>query len=302
MSERHGAITAVGPVGYDDVETPRGAYRHLLGGSAVFFALAAAAFAPTRIVAAVGDDLDAGDLASLAACGVDTTGIRRLRGRSHHWAARYSADLARAETLDNDLGVMAGWSPVLPSLGAGDVLFVGSLEPATQLALVASAPGDVFTLLDTQAHWIAHDRTTLLEAARGASLLCVNDDEAMRLAGATDPDAAAGALLAAGCAAVVVKAGTSGATLHHRGGRYVCPALPLAAIGDPTGAGDAFAGGLAGHLATAASRDTGAVAASLRYGVACATLRLELPPGERVRAWSRAEIRGRAAALAVVRT
>lgn len=296
------AITAIGPIGYDDVQTPAGTFRGLLGGSAVFFGLAAAALAPARIVAAVGSDLRAEDLALLAAHGIDVSAVRRVAGRSHRWVARYADDRSPAETLENDLGVMAGWTPPLPSLARGDLLFIGSLEPAVQLALVRAAPPGVYTVVDTQPHWIAQDRPTVLEAMRRASLVCVNQAEATALGGAAGVDDAAGALLGLGCGAVVVKLGMRGAALYGREGRWTCGAAATRAIGDPTGAGDSFAGGVAGHLATQPARDLSALASALPYGAACASLRLELPAGERVRRWTREEIGRRAASVQVVRT
>lgn len=295
--EGSASVVGVGPIGYDDVETPFGSYRHLLGGSAVFFGLAAAVFAPTRIVAAVGDDLRASDLELLASHGVDVSRVTRLKGRSHHWSARYAADLSAAETLENDLGVMAGWLPTLPEQRAGDLLFLGSLEPTVQVTLVRGVHPGVFTVLDTQSHWIELDRRGVLEATRGSTMICVNEVEAMQLTGAGTIDDAATALLDNGSEVVVIKSGMQGATLHHAEGRYKCPSIRAKRIEDPTGAGDSFAGGMLGHLATLATRDLPALAEALCYGVACSSLTVERPAAQRVRSWSLEEIRERRGSL-----
>lgn len=287
------SIVCVAPLGYDDIETPHGTYRHLLGGSAFFFGLAAAIFAPTRIVAAVGSDFDARDLALLATQGVDVSRVARLEGRTHHWSARYAADLSTAETLVNDLGVMDAWEPVLPEQCPGDLLYIGSLGPRIQAAASRSAQPGVFTVFDTQSHWIARDRDAVLEACTSCAMACLNEDELMQLTRAATITDAAAALLEGGNEALVVKSGARGASLFHRQGQAFCPSLPPDGVEDPTGAGDSFAGGMVGHLATLEERDFAALSEALAYGVACASIAVGRPAGRRAPGWSITEVQRR---------
>lgn len=295
------SIVGVGPLGYDDIETPDGRYAHLLGGSGLFFSLAAAIFAPTRLVAAVGSDLADADLDLIASRGVDVGGVVRRHGRSHRWAARYTAGLSRAETLVNDLGVMEGWRPTVPPQHPGDLLYIGSLEPRIQREIRDGAAPGVVTVLATQGHWIAGDRAGALDVCARCSMACVNADEVRTLTGETSVEAAAAALLALGTGAVVVTLGARGAALFHPRGRATCRGVPTTTIADPTGAGDSFAGGMLGHLARLGRHDFDALTDALAYGVACGSMAVERPAGERVPRWTIDAVERRRASLVAVR-
>lgn len=294
---------AVGVVGYDDVETPSGAYRHQLGGGATFFALAGARLAPTRLVAAVGTDFDDRDLLSLAEGGVDVTGVERIDGRSHRWAGRYGAEMGAAETLVNDVGVVGAWRPVVDGLRPGDVLYVGSLDPAIQAGVIDRTPRGVTTIFDTQDHWIARSAAAAMAACARCDVACLNEDEIRMLTGHGATGAAAARLLDAGVRAIVMKQGRGGATLFHSSGDLAVPAYPLERVEDPTGAGDALAGGLAGHLARTGRDDLDTLADAVAYGVACASFVAGRAAGRRIPDWSleaiearRRELRGAIAA------
>ncbi len=291
-----GTAVGVGVVGYDHVVTPAGTYRHQLGGGATFFALAAALFGPARIVSGVGTDFDERDLETLRSRGVDVSGVARFGGATHRWSGRYGADMADAETVANDVGVLARWRPRAGDLRPGDVLYVGSLAPEIQLDVLRAAR-HVVTIFDTQGHWIARDRARVLGAGRWSGIVCVNEDEVLLLTGRHRVDAAAAWLLDQGPKAIVVKRGARGATLFDGTRAIEWPAFPVRRVDDPTGAGDALAGGMAGHLARSGRAGPDDLAAAVEYGIACASFIAGRAGGRRRPDWSLAAIEERRSAV-----
>ncbi len=244
------AILAVGSVAYDTVETPRARRERALGGSASYFALAAARFAPVRAVGAVGEDFRAEDLALLAHAGVDVAGIVRRPGRTFHWSGRYHADLIERDTLATELGVFAEFAPEIPAAWrATPYLFLGNIHPALQAKVLDQLTAPRLVVLDTMNYWIEGHRRDLLAVLARVDMLLVNDSEARLLSDRTSLAQAAATIHALGPARVVVKKGEHGALFFGPQGALAVPALLLPEVIDPTGAGDAFAGGFLGSLA-----------------------------------------------------
>ena len=252
------AILAVGSVAYDTVETPAERRERQLGGSASYFALAAAPLAPVRVVGAVGDDFRPADLELMAARGADLGGIVRLPGPTFHWSGRYHADLIERDTLATELGVFADFAPEIPPAWRDTpYLFLGNIHPALQAGVLAQLRRPRLVVTDPMNFWIQGARQDLVVVLAGTDVLLVNDSEARLLSGRWGLAEAAAVIRALGPARVVVKKGEHGALYFGPEGVLAVPALLLPRVVDPTGAGDAFAGGFLGSLA-AAGADAGA--------------------------------------------
>jgi sugar/nucleoside kinase (ribokinase family) len=251
------AILAVGSVAYDTVETPAERRERQLGGSASYFALAAAPLAPVRVVGAIGDDFRPADLELMAARGADLGGIVRLPGPTFHWSGRYHADLIERDTLATELGVFADFAPEIPPAWRDTpYLFLGNIHPALQAGVLAQLRRPRLVVTDTMNFWIQGARQDLEVVLAGTDVLLVNDSEARLLSGRWGLADAAAVIRGLGPARIVVKKGEHGALYFGPEGVLAVPALLLPRVVDPTGAGDAFAGGFLGSLA-AAGADAG---------------------------------------------
>lgn len=242
-------ILGVGTVALDTVETPWGSVRDAPGGSALYFAAAASTLAPVAVVGVTGDDFPAEPLARLAARGVDVSGITRHPHPTFRWHARYDAS-GRREILSVHRGGILDQVPRVPSaLRDPDLLFLGSTHPRAQAKVLEEAGAPGLVLLDTMPHWIREARGDLTGILRRVDVLLVSGDEARMLGGAEDEEDAAGTILGMGPRWVVVTRGAAGARAYGAGGRVAVEAVPAHRVVDPTGAGDAFAGGVAATLA-----------------------------------------------------
>lgn len=251
-------ILVVGSVALDAVETPFGMVEEALGGSAVHFAAAASLFGEVQMVGVVGDDYPLAKLDFLRKRGVDLSGVETATGPSFRWAGRYSHDLGSPETLDTQLGVFADFHPVIPEpLRRPDLLFLGNIDPRLQLEVLDQVARPSVVACDTMNYWIDGSRAELLRLLERVDILMVNDAEIRQLAGEPNLMKAARWVQAKGPARVVVKKGEHGALLFDGpggngaapgAGIFFVPGYPLEEIHDPTGAGDAFAGGFLGSL------------------------------------------------------
>ena len=262
------SLLVVGSVAVDDIDGPYGWQRDQLGGSASFIGVAASYFTPqASVVAVVGDDFDEAHIDLFRSRGIDVSGIERRPGKTFRWVGRYAADLATRETLDTQLGVFAEFRPHLTEAHrAAELVFLGNIDPVLQLEVVEQVRRPVLIAADTMNFWINGQREALLATLRRVHLLIINDEEARQLAGEHNLVRAAAAIRRMGPHSIVVKRGDAGALLFHEGGVFAAPALPLAEVRDPTGAGDAFAGGFIGCLARAGRFDADTVRTAMIYG------------------------------------
>jgi sugar/nucleoside kinase (ribokinase family) len=273
---RRRRILAFGTLALDSVDTPEGSGRDLPGGSALYFSLGASLLAPVVLVGVVGDDFPPSCLDWLDERGVDVTGIRRERGPTMRWRARYAPDFGTRQTLATDRGVAATVQPVVPSTGArAPVAFLGSTDPRLQSRVLAQLEDPELLAVDTMAHWIEERSAELRGLIARAQLLFVNETEARTLGRADDLAASVGSIRGAGPPWVVVKLGRAGARAFGPGCVLSVAPARVGGVQDPTGAGDAFAGGVMGHLAGAASVDPDSMGAALRFGAAAASLAIE---------------------------
>ena len=292
------ALLVVGSVALDSVITPFGETADALGGAAVFFALAGVVLHPVQVVGVVGNDFPEGHLKALAGRGVDLAGVERRTGESFRWKARYSYDLASRETLETRLGVFAEFRPQIPPqfTDAGFV-FLGNIDPELQLSVLDQVRKPELVACDTMNYWIHSKRDVLLELLRHIDILMVNDSEARELSGDWNVYRAAHRILARGPKMAVIKQGEHGALLVDPDTTFKVPAYPLQEVFDPTGAGDAFAGGFMGYLARTRDRSFDNLRRAMVYGSAMGSFAVEAFGVQRLETAALPEVHGRVRAF-----
>lgn len=244
------SILCVGSVALDSVETPFGQAERVLGGSAVYFAAAASVLHPVHVVGVVGDDYPLDDLRFLEGRGVDLSGIEQAPGESFFWAGRYHYDLNSRDTLETKLGVFADFAPKIPEdVRDARFLFLGNIDPSLQMDVLDQVDAPEIVACDTMNFWIEGSRERLLELIGRVRILMVNDEEVRQLANEPNLLQAARWVQKHGPEMVVVKKGEHGAILFGPDWLFFVPGYPLEEVFDPTGAGDAFAGGFMGQIA-----------------------------------------------------
>ena len=245
------SIVVVGSVAYDGVETPHGRVDRMLGGACTYIALAASYFNPVKIVAVVGDDFEQADYDFLASRNIDLTGLERVPGKTFFWQGEYSADMNDRTTLRTDLNVFADFQPKLPeSYKSAPYLLLGNIQPALQRSVRSQMNGVRLAGGDTMNYWINDYRAELLETLKDWDFLLINDSEARLLSGEHHLKRAAARILEMGPNTVVIKRGEYGAMLFRKDQFFIVPGYLLDEVFDPTGAGDCFAGGFVGYLAS----------------------------------------------------
>jgi sugar/nucleoside kinase (ribokinase family) len=296
MSEK---ILVVGSVAFDDIETRAGKRMEILGGAATYISLAASGLAPVQLVAVVGEnDFPEDHVKLLSAHGVDMSGLERVPGRTFRWSGVYSKDFSTRTTLDTQLGVFASFDPKIPkSHAAAKYLMLGNINPELQLAVLDAVEGAPFVATDTMNLWIDIALDTLKAVMRRTDLLTINDEEAFMLTGERQIVCAAERVRAMGPKSVIIKRGEHGAFLFHEEGMFFAPAFPLPEVVDPTGAGDSFAGGLLGYIASVGARDFVSLKRGMLYGSAIASATCEAFGVERLAKLTQQEIVDRLTAI-----
>ena len=269
-------ILVVGSLAYDDVQTPYERRRDVLGGAASYFSLAARLYAPVRLMGVVGDDFRESDLERLKKRGVDIAGVERVKGRSFRWLGRYDHDLVTAETINTDLGVFGDWDPEVPAAFTdSEFVFLANILPEIQLRMLEQVRAPVVVALDTMNYWIERKRDALTKVMSRVDIVTINEAEARQFCGTHSVIRAARQILALGPRAVVIKRAEYGALLLTKDRTFWTPAYPLEEVRDPTGAGDAFAGGLLGHLARSGTVDDRTLCRAVLHGAVCASFAVE---------------------------
>ncbi len=270
-------ILVVGSLAYDDVQTPVERRSGVLGGAASYFAIAASLYAPVRLVGVIGEDFREEDVERLRVHGnVDLAGLERRPGRSFRWLGRYDYAMNTAETINTDLGVFADWRPRLPEeFLDSELVFLANIDPEIQLATLRSIRAPTVAALDTMNYWIEQKRDALVEVMAKVDIVSVNEAEVRQLCRTTSIVRGARQILELGPKALVVKRGEYGAMLFTSDSSFWAPAFPFEEICDPTGAGDSFAGGFLGYLATAGAFDRAALRRAMLHGTVCASFAVE---------------------------
>jgi sugar/nucleoside kinase (ribokinase family) len=292
------AITVVGSVAYDSIETPAGRRERCLGGAATYFSLAASFFTDVRVIAVVGEDFGSEQEAVFQARGIDTRGIEHTAGKSFFWEGSYLENLNEAKTHNTELNVFAAFNPRIPdAYRDSGFLFLANIDPVLQKRVREQMPQVKLVAGDTMNYWINDHRAALLEVLKGLDILLINDTETRVLGGNKNLVQAARAVMGMGPRILVVKHGEYGATLFHRSSKgatgdrtFRAPALPLDEVVDPTGAGDSFAGGFFGYLASQPELTPGAFRRAMFYGSTMGSFACERFGTERLQQLTREEI------------
>lgn len=295
------SIVAVGSVAFDSIATPSGRVNDLLGGAATYFALAASYFTQVRVVAVVGDDFTAEHEAVLRNRGVDTRGIERAKGKTFRWGGQYLDNLNEAKTDFTELNVFENFQPQIPAeFMDSEFLFLANIHPSLQAAVRLEMKDVRLTGGDTMNFWINGTRNELIETLKLVNILLINDTETKMLAGDKSLPRAARKVLAMGPKALVVKHGEYGATIFFREGAFGvgthpfrAPALPIEEVQDPTGAGDSFAGGFMGYIASQGEVNREVLKRALFYGGVMGSFAVERFGTERLQSLTRDDIEAR---------
>jgi len=287
-------ILVVGSVALDTIRTPYGEASEALGGSASYFSCSASHYAPVSVVAVVGEDFPAEHRARFERQGVDLSGLETAPGRTFRWRGEYMAELGHAHTLETQLNVFAEFHPRLTDAHRKiPYVFLANIDPDLQLEVLSQMRRPRLVLSDTMNYWIARKPDRVLEVLRRVDVALLNEEEARALAGETHLTRAAERLLEQGARAVIVKKGEHGAQYHSRDERFLTPAYPVAALTDPTGAGDSFAGGFVGLCARLDRADGDALRQAMACGTVMASLAIEAFSPERLLETTPEEIEGR---------
>lgn len=269
-------LLIVGSVAFDSVETPAGKIEMAMGGSASYASIAASYWCSPLVVGIVGDDFEDRHFRRFAEHGVDTRGIVRAAGKTFHWRGRYHEDFKGRDTLETALNVFETFSPEIPGQYANArYVFLGNIDPMLQMRVLDQTSAAELVAMDTMNFWIDTTKEALASVLGRVDLLFINDEEAQELTGETAILNAAKKILTMGPRYVVVKRGEFGAVLF---GPDIClfvPAVLLERVVDPTGAGDAFAGGFMGSLAGAGAFDRASLASALLDGTVVASFAVE---------------------------
>ncbi len=294
------SLLVVGSMAFDSIKSPFGEVERVIGGSATYFSLAASYLTPVRLVSVVGKDFPKGTLDMLSARGIDLQGLKVAEGVTFHWKGYYEYDLNIAHTVKTDLNVFENFAPVLPpSYRESRYVFLGNIDPKLQLDILAQVREPKIVALDTMNFWIGKSPQLLREVIRSVDIVIINEAEIRELTGEFNLVKAARKLMRMGPGRVVIKRGEYGVLHLSDGEIFAAPAYPLETIFDPTGAGDSFAGGFMGYLA---SRD-GDVLTEMDYrratiyGSAIASFTVEAFSTERLQGLSRQEIDSRLSAF-----
>jgi sugar/nucleoside kinase (ribokinase family) len=294
------SILVVGSVAFDNIETPTGKVDNCLGGAATHFSLAASYFTPVRVIGVVGKDFTADHEAVFIRRGIDIQGIEHADGESFHWTGSYSGNMDEAKTLGTDLNVFATFEPKIPeSYKDTEFLFLANIDPVLQSRVRSQMPKVKMVCGDTMNYWIADHADNLAKVLRELDVLLINDAEARMLANDRNLVRAADKVLAMGPKTLIVKHGEYGATAFFSDRSFPnakvshpfrAPALPLAEVVDPTGAGDSFAGGFYGYLASQPELTPAVFRTAMFYGGVMGSFAVERFGTERLQNVTREEI------------
>lgn len=285
------SVLVVGSVALDSVETPFGKAEDVLGGSATFFSASASHLTKVSVVGVVGSDYPMEKLEPLKKRGVDFSGLEQAEGQSFRWRGRYRHDLNSAETLETHLGVFSHFSPKIPDpLKSLPYVFLANIDPRLQLEVLKQVKKPKLIACDTMNFWIQSRRPDIIELLKHVDLMTLNDSEARQLTEKANLVQAAQWIMARGPRHVIIKKGEHGAFMFTANSIFFAPAFPLESVFDPTGAGDAFAGGFIGYLAATDDLSEANMRRAVIFGSVMGSFAVEKFSIERLITVTRAEI------------
>lgn len=266
------SLLVIGTLAYDTIETAHDSRKEALGGSAMYFSVAASTFTSPRLVCVVGTDFQPAHLEDLRSRGIDCAGVEVAEGLTFRWGGRYEADWNTRHTLFTDLNVFEHFDPKVPaSFTDSRFVFLANAHPGIQLKALNQVERAVFSVADTMNLWIDIARDELLELLRHVDGLILNDEEARMLTGENNLIRAAQQVMGMGPRYVILKKGEHGAFLMGEDVHFSLPAYPVTDVIDPTGAGDSFAGGFMGAVTRGGSVDPAALRRAMLYGTITAS-------------------------------
>jgi sugar/nucleoside kinase (ribokinase family) len=276
MSEPSPALV-VGSLGLDTVSTPFGSVADVLGGTTSYFSLSASVYTDVQVVAVVGNDFPAEYRKVLEDRRIDLRGLQIMDGKTFRWAGQYKFDMNVAETLDTQLNVFADFHPNLPEdYRETKYVFLANIHPSLQLEVLDQVRAPKLVIMDSMNFWISGTKDTLTEVMKRSDIVLLNDGEVRQYTGTANLISGGRSILELGPRAVIIKKGEHGALLISReDGVFVAPAFPQDVVLDPTGAGDSFAGGFVGYLASRDDTSPEAIRRAIIHGSAIASFTVE---------------------------
>lgn len=279
---------------FDSIGAPSGSVQRVVGGAATFFSVAASFFTDVRMVAVVGEDFTDAQMQVFAGRPINLEGLQRVPGETFRWRGEYSVDLQRRETIYTHLNVFDQFHPVVPEgYRQTPFVFLANIHPALQLQVLDQTSAPRFVAADTMNFWIDGTPDELRAVLRRIDALVINDEEARQLSGESNLVQAARAIQGLGPRLLIIKRGEYGSLMARDERFFAAPAMPLEHVADPTGAGDTFAGGFMGYLASAGEIDDGTVNRAMIAGSAIASFAVEDFGLERLLRLTQTELRAR---------
>ena len=293
------SLTVVGSIAFDGLETPFGQRDKILGGAGTHFSLSASFFTDVRAVGVVGGDFSDEEWAVFKRHQINTDDVEVVAdGKTFFWKGRYDYDMNTAHTLDTQLNVFETFDPKLSDESkTSRLVFLANILPMIQKQVREQCEKAEFVAMDTMNFWISSMKDALIETIKVVDCIIINDAEARQLTDEPNIHKAAKAILNYGLKAVVIKRGEYGATLFTKDSYFVVPAYPLESVFDPTGAGDTFAGGFMGYLASQKEITDETMRRAMIYGSVMASFNVEEFGTERVDRLTQTEINERFAAF-----
>lgn len=290
------SLLVVGSVAFDALETPFGKVDRTLGGAATYFSVAASFFTHVNLVGVVGDDFSDKDASIFKGRRIDISGLERADGKTFFWAGRYGIDPNDRVTLTTELNVFATFRPQIPArFRKSRHIFLANIDPTLQSSVLGQIEGRPLLVgLDTMNYWIESAPEQLREILRHTNVLMINDAETRMLANEHNLLRAARHIFKLGPSTLVIKRGEHGALMVHKDWMFSVPALPLEEVHDPTGAGDSFAGGFMGYLASMPRATDAVLRRAMVYGSVMGSFAVERFGLERLRKVTRKDIAARA--------
>ena len=279
MSQKNKNVLITGTVAFDDIETPKGSSGKIIGGAGTYIALAASIFCKKiSLISVIGDDFLDKDIEMFQSKNINTDMIERISGeKSFYWKGRYHSNFKTRETLITELNALEKFNPIVNDYSRNaEILVLGNLHPSVQLSVLDQIDkNNTFVILDTMNFWMDTAIEELKKAISKTDLIVINDEEAKQLTFEKNLDSAAKKIFEMGPKTVIIKKGDQGSEIFNTTESFNIPAFPVESVIDPTGAGDCFAGGLAGYLSTQEQIDLDSLKKSMIFGTLVASYCVE---------------------------
>jgi len=279
MSQKNKQVLITGTVAFDEIETPNGSSGKIIGGAGTYIALAASIFSKKiSLISVIGDDFLEKDIEMLQSKNINTDMIERISDeKSFYWKGKYNSNFKTRDTLITELNALEKFNPIVnDSSRNAEIVVLGNLHPSVQLSVLNQVDETKsFVILDTMNFWMDTAIEELKKAISKTDLIVINDEEAEQLTNEKNLDAAANKIFEMGPKTVIIKKGDQGSEIFNSTESFYISAYPVKSVVDPTGAGDCFAGGLAGYLSTQEQIDFESLKKSMVFGTLAASYCVE---------------------------